>query len=247
MDPWLIGIPSAAALVGATTAFGAVNPRSQMFGTTICCTASSRQLAITFDDGPNPAITPKLLDLLDQFQVQATFFVIGQFVRECGGLTQEIVERGHLLANHTETHPNLFWLTPSAVRDELQRCQDALRDATGSGARFFRPPYGFRNPWVVGTARDLGMQTVLWTLLPGDWRAHSSEWLAERMQPIAKHAERASGSRTGDVICLHDGAHRALGGDRRYTLTALEYWLPRWRDLGLKFVTISEAVQLPAG
>jgi peptidoglycan/xylan/chitin deacetylase (PgdA/CDA1 family) len=91
------------------------------------------------------------------------------------------------------------------------------------------------------------MQTVLWTLLPGDWRARSSEWLAKRMQPIAKHAERTSGCRTGDVICLHDGAHRGLGGDRRHTVNALEYWLPRWRDLGLKFVTISEAVKLPAG
>ena len=247
MDPWLIGVPAAAALAGATTAFGAVHPRSQMFGATICRTASPRQLAITFDDGPNPAITPKLLDLLDRFQAQATFFVIGRFVRECGGLTKEIAERGHLLANHTEKHPNLFWLTLGAVRDELQRCQDALLDATGSDARFFRPPYGFRNPWVVSTARDLGMQTVLWTLLPGDWRAHSSEWLAERMRPIAKHVERASGRRTGDVICLHDGAHRALGGDRSHTLSALEYWFPRWRDLGLKFVTISQAVKLPAG
>ena len=247
MDPWLIGIPSAAALAGAATAFSAVNPRSQIFGTTICRTPSTRQLAITFDDGPNPAITPKLLDLLDRFQAQATFFVIGRFVRECGGLTKEIAERGHLLANHTETHPNLFWLTPGAVRDELRRCQGALHDAVGGGAGFFRPPYGFRNPWVVSTARDLGMQTVLWTLLPGDWRAHSSEWLAERMEPIAKRAGQASGCRTGDVLCLHDGAHRALGGDRSHTLRALEYWLPRWRDLGLKFVTISEAVPLPAG
>jgi peptidoglycan-N-acetylglucosamine deacetylase len=246
MDPWLIGVPAAAALAGATTAFGAVYPRSQMFGPTICRTASPRQLAITFDDGPNPAITPKLLELLDRHEVKATFFVIGRFVRECGSLTKEIAARGHLLANHTETHPNLFWLSPGTMREELRRCQDALRAATGNDARFFRPPYGFRNPWVVSTARDLGMQTVLWTLLPGDWRARSSEWLAERMQPIAQHAEVASGRHTGDVLCLHDGAHRALGGDRSHTLSALEYWLPRWRDLGLKFVTISEAVEFPA-
>jgi peptidoglycan/xylan/chitin deacetylase (PgdA/CDA1 family) len=89
-------------------AFGALNPRSQLFGATICRTASPLQLALTFDDGPNPAITPKLLDLLDRFQVKATFFVIGRFVRQCGALTKEIAERGHLLANHTETHPNLF-------------------------------------------------------------------------------------------------------------------------------------------
>src|SRR5439155_12167597 len=141
MDPWLIGVSAAVGLAGATTAFGAVYPRSQMFGATNCRTPSPRQLAITFDDGPNPTITPKLLELLHRYEAKATFFVIGRFVRDCGGLTKEIADRGHLLANHTETHPNLFWLSPNAVREELQRCQEALRDATGGEARFFRPPY----------------------------------------------------------------------------------------------------------
>jgi peptidoglycan/xylan/chitin deacetylase (PgdA/CDA1 family) len=246
MNPWLIGVPAAATLAGAATAFAAVHPRSQMFGETICRTASPNQLAITFDDGPNPAITPKLLDLLARHNAQATFFVIGRFVRECTGLTKEIAARGHLLANHTQTHPNLIWMSPSAVRDELKRCQSTLQAATGNEAKYFRPPYGFRNPWVVSTARELGMQTVMWTLIPGDWRARSTEWLARRMQPIAQHAEGSSVHGMGDVLCLHDGAHRALGGDRSHTIGALEYWLPRWRDHGLKFVTISEAVKLPA-
>ncbi|HKF25769.1 MAG TPA: polysaccharide deacetylase family protein [Candidatus Acidoferrum sp.] len=246
MDPWLIGVPTAATLAGATIALGAVAPRSQMFGATLCCTASPGRLAITFDDGPNPAITPILLDLLDRYDAKATFFVIGRFVRECAGLTREIAGRGHVLANHTETHPNLFWMGPAAVRQELQNCQAALHEATGSSAKYFRPPFGFRNPWVVSTARQLGMETVMWTLLPGDWKARSGEWLAARMRPIAQHAERPKRQGAGDVLCLHDGAHRALGGDRTSTLEALEYWLPRWRDLGLKFVTISEAVSLPA-
>src|SRR5690242_20448100 len=246
MDPRLIGVSAAATLAGAATAFGAVYPRSQMFGETICRTASPRQLAITFDDGPNPTITPKLLDLLDRYDAKATFFVIGRFVHECSGLTKQIADRGHLLANHTQTHPNLFWMSPNAVRDELKRCQGALQDATGMEAKYFRPPYGFRNPWVVSSARELGMQTVMWTLIPRDWRARSTEWLAQRMQPIAQRAERSAVHGTGDVLCLHDGAHRALGGDRSHTIGALEYWLPRWRDVGLKFVTISEAVKLPA-
>src|SRR5215467_8545619 len=139
MDSWLIGVPVTATLAGAATAFAAVYPRSQMFGETICRTASPKKLSITFDDGPNPAVTPKLLDLLDRYEVKATFFVSGRFVRECGALTREIADRGHLLANHTETHPNLFWLTPSAVRQELERCQDALHEATGDVAKYFRP------------------------------------------------------------------------------------------------------------
>jgi len=246
MEPWLIGVPAAATLAGAVTAFGAVYPRSQMFGETICRTATPKRLAITFDDGPNPTITPKLLDLLDRYDAKATFFVIGRFVLDCPALTRDIAARGHLLANHTQTHTNLFWMAPGAVRDELKRCQDALRDTTSSDAKYFRPPYGFRNPWVVRKARELGMQTVMWTLIPGDWRAKSTEWLAQRMQPVAEHAQGEKVEGTGDVLCLHDGAHRALGGDRSHTLGALEYWLPRWRDAGLKFVTIREAVTLPA-
>lgn len=247
MNPWLIGMPAVAAATGAITAFGAVHPRSQMFGETICQTASARQLAITFDDGPNPAITPKLLDLLDRYQARATFFVVGRFVRQCRDLTKEVAARGHLLGNHTETHPNLFWMPPSAVRGEMERCQEALASALGNPAQYFRPPYGFRNPWVISTARTLGMQTVMWTMIPGDWKANSGEWLSDRMQPIARHAEHAPRFKAGDVLCLHDGGHRALGADRTPTLAALEHWLPRWRDLGLKFVTISEAVQNAAG
>ena len=242
MNPWWMGASGTAAVVGAATALGAAYPPSQLFGATLCRTASPLRLAITFDDGPNPALTPRLMDLLDRYQARATFFLIGRFVRACPELTREIAARGHLLGNHTETHRNLFWLGPEAVRDQLQRCQDALENITGAPAKYFRPPYGFRNPWVASTARKLGMQTVMWTLIPGDWRASSAEWLSERMQPISRHAGNAKGRGTGDILCLHDGSHRGLGSDRTRTLAALENCLPRWRDLGLKFVTISEAV-----
>jgi peptidoglycan/xylan/chitin deacetylase (PgdA/CDA1 family) len=90
------------------------------------------------------------------------------------------------------------------------------------------------------------MQTVMWTLLPGDWREKPLDWLSQRMRPIADHAQNSAQRASGDILCLHDGAHRQLNGDRSSTLRALEYWLPRWRDLGLKFVTIGEAVRTPA-
>lgn len=246
MNPALIGVPAAAALAAGVTSFAAVHRSSQLFGETIRRTASPLQLALTFDDGPNPAITPRLLDLLDKFNAKTTFFVIGKFVRECPQLVQEISSRGHLVGNHTQTHPNLFWLSPGGVRSELQQCQDALRDTLGAPAKYFRPPFGLRNPWVVSTARELGMRTVMWTLLPGDWYERPVEWLIPRLQSIAGNAENKVRRKAGDVLCLHDGAHRQLNGDRTRTLAALEYWLPRWRDLGLKFVTIAEAVNTPA-
>ena len=270
MNPWLIEAPAATLIAAAgMTAYGAVHPRAQLFGPTICRTDSPRKLAITFDDGPNPAITPKFLDLLDRYRAKATFFLIGRFVRECPQLVREIAARGHGIGNHTDTHPNLFWHAPSQITAELRLCQEAISNATGASPKWFRPPWGFRNPQVIPAASALGCGTVMWTLLPGDWREKPAEWLIRRMQPIAEHAQRSSNGKkqiprantalgmtskspesapvgTGDILCLHDGWHRQLHADRARTLAALEHWLPRWRDLGLEFVTIDEAVRHPA-
>jgi peptidoglycan/xylan/chitin deacetylase (PgdA/CDA1 family) len=254
VNPWLIETPAAVAIAAAGLAtYGAVYPRAQIFGATICRTNSARKLALTFDDGPNPSITPKLLDLLDRYNAKATFFVIGRYVRECPELVKETVARGHKVGNHTELHPNLFWCSPSQIRIELRLCQDAIRNVLGAPPKWFRPPFGMRNPWVIPAARELGYRTVMWTLIPGDWREKPAEWLIRRMQPIADRAKKKSESGpnpvaagTGDVLCLHDGGHRELNSDRARTLAALEHWLPRWRDLGLQFVTIEEAVSAPA-
>src|SRR6516164_1424691 len=103
MDPWMIGVPSAiAAGLAGLTAYGAVDPRAQLFGPTICRTPSASKLALTFDDGPNPLITPQLLDLFAEHNVQATFYLVGKFVRQCPELTKEIGARGHAIGNHTD-------------------------------------------------------------------------------------------------------------------------------------------------
>ncbi|HUI75636.1 MAG TPA: polysaccharide deacetylase family protein [Candidatus Acidoferrum sp.] len=247
-SPWLIGTPALIAAAAGVTAFGAAYPRAQLFGNTICRTNAARKLAITFDDGPNPAITPKLLDLLDQHKARASFFLIGGFAKECPELAREIVARGHEVGNHTDTHENLFWRSPEQIRNELLRCSETIAELLGKNPEWFRPPYGFRNPWVVPMARRLGMKTVMWTLIPGDWREKPAEWLIRRMEPIAKRREKSQSAEagTGDVLCLHDGGHRGLNADRTRTLAALEYWLPRWSELGLEFVTISEAVSAAA-
>jgi peptidoglycan/xylan/chitin deacetylase (PgdA/CDA1 family) len=264
VNPFLISVPAAVIATGGVAAYGAVYPRAQLFGRTICRTNGPSKLAITFDDGPNPAITPKLLNLLDRYQAKATFFVIGRYVRECPELVKETAARGHVVGNHTETHPNLFWRNPSQVTVELRLCHTAIANVLGAPPKWFRPPYGFRNPWVIPAAAALGCQTVMWTLIPGDWREKPTEWLIKWMNPIAAHAakkkadpagwqpslrnapggEGSDGARgTGDILCLHDGYHRQQNYDRTRTLAALEHWLPRWRDLGLEFVTMNDAVR----
>jgi peptidoglycan/xylan/chitin deacetylase (PgdA/CDA1 family) len=250
MESWMIEASAAmtAGLAGLTV-YGAAYPRAPLFGPIVCRTNWPNKLAITFDDGPNPAITPKLLDLLEKHNARATFFLIGKFVRECPDLTREILARGHALGNHTETHPNLFLCGPRKTEEELNRCADAIRRAAGVEPRWFRPPFGFRSLWLNGIVKRQGMRTAMWTLIPGDWRAKPTEWLINRMNPIAEHARRKlppgtgyGGGLTGDILCLHDGYHRRQNGDRAHTVAALEYWLPRWSDLGLEFVTMDETV-----
>src|SRR5262249_17859032 len=136
------------------------------------------------------------------------------------------------------------------VREELENCNGAIAELIGATPRWFRPPFGLRNPWVIPTATRLGMQAVMWTLIPGDWQSRPAEWLIPRMETISRRASSNSDGTgkshrgaVGDILCLHDGYHVHQNGDRRATLTALEYWLPRWRDLGLEFATIDEAIK----
>ncbi len=249
MNPWLITAPvTVMTTAGLLAAYGAAYPQSQLFGPTVRYTPSPGQLAITFDDGPNPAITPQLLDLLDRNGARATFFLIGRFVRECPDLVREIAARGHAIGNHTDTHPNLFWLGRARLREELDRCQQALAAVLGEPPVLMRPPFGLRNPLLNEVVQEAGIRSVvMWTLLPGDWLPKPAAWLIRRMQPIAERGARAQEGTPrrpgGDVLCLHDGDHRRLHGDRGRTLAALEYWLPRWRDLGLEFVTITSAAE----
>jgi peptidoglycan/xylan/chitin deacetylase (PgdA/CDA1 family) len=249
MNSWLIAGPAIATGMAGVIAYGGAHPRSQWFGHTTCRTDSAKKLALTFDDGPNPAITPKLLELLARHNAKATFFLVGKFVRECPGLAKDIADQGHILGNHTDTHPNLFFCGTEETRDELHRCSEAIACAAWEEPRWFRPPFGLRSPWLGEIVQHHGMRTAMWTLLAGDWRAKQTEWLIERMKPVAARLQESSSKNrttgaatTGDVLCLHDGDHQRLNSDRSHTLSALEYWLPRWRDLGLEFVTMNEVM-----
>lgn len=246
-----IAAPAVVTAATALAAYAGRYPNANLFGPVTAHTNSPRKLAITFDDGPNPTITPKLLDLLDRHKAHATFFVIGQYARQQPQLLREVSARGHQIGNHTLTHPNLFWSNPSQTRDELTLCNDAITSALHTPPKWFRPPFGWRNPWLASAARALNLQVVTWTLLPGDWKAPTDAWLIHRMHPIAARAQKALHrpvlkSPAGDILCLHDGGHRAQNADRTHTLAALEHWLPRWRDAGLEFVTMDHAVTTPA-
>ena len=235
MNPWPIIVSGGALAAAGVAARGAVAASSELFGPTVRHTPSSRQIALTFDDGPNPKATPGLLDLLQRYSVRATFFAIGKFARACPQLVNEISERGHLIGNHSETHANLFFETPSGIREELARCQDAIATATRSEPPLWmRPPYGYRNPFLDRAVRGAGMRgVVMWSVKCWDWKPQPPQTLINRLARVARPA-----APLGDVVLLHDGDFRGLNADRDHVIAALEHWLPRWRDAGMEFVTM---------
>jgi peptidoglycan/xylan/chitin deacetylase (PgdA/CDA1 family) len=236
--------------VAGAAVWGAVYPGSQLFGPTLRRTKTSGSIALTFDDGPNPSITPQLLDLLERHSARATFFVIGRFARACPELIREIDARRHSIGNHTDTHASLAWRAPQRISTELARCQEAVAAATQAPPPvWMRPPFGFRGPQLRGAVRSAGLAgVVMWSLTCYDWTPQPATKLIARLARLRSANKSAAAAKNGgDIVLLHDGDHRALGGDRAHVVTALEYWLPRWRDQGAEFVTIDDVGDPIAG
>jgi peptidoglycan-N-acetylglucosamine deacetylase len=212
-------------------AWAAVAPSSQLFGRTIRRTGDASAMALTFDDGPNPAVTPLLLDLLDRHGAGATFFLMGRHVRAFPALAKEIAVRGHTIGNHTETHRRLVFYSQAQIRSEIDLCDGAIEGATGKKPRWMRPPFGFRGPMLESAVHASGAAgVVMWSASARDWRPGPPE-------KVIRSLRRARG---GDIVLLHDGDFRVLEGDRRRTVAALEHWLPRWKDAGIRFVNLDD-------
>lgn len=216
-----LSVAGAAALAGAT-AYGLLNSQSQWFGPVLVAPPGSHQLALTFDDGPNPVATPRLLEVLARHGARATFFLIGEHVRREPALTREIAAAGHRIGNHTETHPWLPRHGNSFIRQEIGTCQKTLEDTLGAPVTLFRPPHGARRPAVLAAARALGMETVLWNLILGDWHPVPAETIHARLEKgIARNRRRGVGTN----LVLHDGGQHSSGAPRLPTVRAVEMLL----------------------
>ena len=154
---------------GAATV-AAFAPQSQLFGRTLVAGNNPAEAALTFDDGPNDRYTLELLDVLARYHARATFFMVGRHVRARPELVRAVAAAGHLIGNHTETHPWLTFKPAAVVREELTSCKHALEDILGQPVRYFRPPHGARRPAVLRIAAELGMTTVQWNAMAQDWR-----------------------------------------------------------------------------
>jgi len=230
------------AMTGATAVAAAVAagyqsmaPTGQWYGHAFTgLDRGSRQIALTYDDGPNDPHTLRLLEVLAKHETHATFFLIGRYVQQHPDIAREIAKAGHSVGNHTFTHPLLIFKSEAEIRRELSQCNAALRDALDREANIFRPPFGGRRPAVLRIARELGLEPIMWNVTGYDWNAPSASVIEQK---VTKQI------RGGDVILLHDGGHKQMVADRSQTIMATHQIISRYQSEGYKFVTIPQMIE----
>jgi peptidoglycan/xylan/chitin deacetylase (PgdA/CDA1 family) len=226
-------------------AYAAMSPGSQLFGRTLTAPRNVAgrpgELALTFDDGPNPACTSRLLDILAQHDVRATFFLIGSFAQQQPDLVHRIFAARHVIGNHSWSHPNLALTAALKVDEELTRTRDTLEQLTGSPIRYFRPPFGARRPYVLRAARQLGMEPVTWNAITTDWSEPSHDRIAARLMGKIDRNQRRGWATN---IVLHDGGHKGLGANRNPSISAAAQLLDRYKTTH-RFVTLNAWAKRP--
>lgn len=231
-----IGAVAGLGLLAGGWAYASRWPGSRLFGHALTAPPRPGELALTFDDGPNPAWTPRLLDILAGQNVRATFFLLGGFAQAEPGLVRRIQAAGHLIGNHTWSHPHLSSTPAGKIREELLRTSQTLAQITGSPVRYFRPPFGARRPAVLRIARELGLAPVLWNAMTSDWSEPSADRIAGK---LSKKIDRHTRHGFATNIVLHDGSHRQLGANREPSVKAAAQLIAR-HNRSHAFVTLRE-------
>jgi peptidoglycan/xylan/chitin deacetylase (PgdA/CDA1 family) len=200
----------------------------------ILCEVGSgeRRVALTFDDGPNPYHTPRLLDLLAARGVRATFFVVGRRVSRFGALLERMATEGQEIGNHCFMHFPLIFMTADGIRAELTRTEALIARHTGTRSRFMRPPMGWFNERVLRVSRELGYEPVIGSINPHDSKRPGTGAIVERVLHSVK---------PGAIIILHDGGWR-ISVDRRQTLAATERLIDGLTERGYAIGTLGELV-----
>lgn len=221
------GLRAATALAAGSYAYAGMWPGSQIFGPCVVAPKQPRQIALTYDDGPSDPDTFHLLDVLSKHDVRATFFMIGRFVRKRPDIARAVADTGHLIGNHTMTHPLLLTRAPRVVRQQLRDCNAALEDVLGRSVRWFRPPHGSRRPDILHSARELGLTTVMWNAMGYDWRPTTPESVQQHILRSFRRNQRR-GHATNAL--LHDGGQAEHHQDRSHTVTATDRLIAYWND-----------------
>jgi peptidoglycan/xylan/chitin deacetylase (PgdA/CDA1 family) len=226
-----------ALLIGLlTTAYmGATTPSATWFGDLVHHgPRDSNEVAITFDDGPNPPYTLEIAKILDDRGVKGTFFTVGKALEARPDVSKALYDDGHLLGNHSYHHDAIRWLDPGY--QELDSTEDAFRRTLGVCPAFFRPPHGTHTPLMAKAVSDEGMTMVTWDDSAGDWATDDAALVAKRILDKVQ---------PGSIILLHDGIDGNIGADRSVILQALPLILDGLEERGLKPVRLDELLRQP--
>ncbi|MFC8422873.1 polysaccharide deacetylase family protein [Streptomyces sp. NPDC057236] len=177
-----------------------------------------RTMVLSFDDGPDPRYTPHILDTLARYEVRAMFFVCGEMAAHNRDLLARMADEGHVVGNHTWSHPLLTRLRRARIRSEMERTSDIVEQACGERPEWFRAPYGAWNRAAFQLGAELGMEPLAWTVDTLDWTEPGTRTIVERVE---------DGAAPGVVVLSHDA-----GGDRSQSVRALRAYLPELLDAG---------------
>jgi len=194
-------------------------------------------VAITFDDGPNPFYTPYILDILKEYDIPATFFLVGKNVEEYPDIARRIVEEGHSIGNHTYSHKSLIPLSAQATYEQIKKAEKAIEDATGVRPTLFRPPRGVYSSYAMKLMREERYTMVLWDVSSEDWAELPAKKIVSNIVRRVK---------PGSIILLHDSGDLVTfnGGNRSATVDALPLIIESLREKGYDFVTIDQMILL---
>lgn len=223
------------ALVGAIVVLAATRPAPGRLGrqdAVIIGHTQQKVVALTYDDGPHPIYTPQLLDILDHYSVKATFFMVGRNMEQYPDIVRDALKRGHVIGNHTYTHPHNIELdTQAQMIRELDSCEQVIERLTGKRAHLFRPPRGLVDGSVFTIANEEGYKTILWTVCADHHDAPTPELMAQR---VLRHA------RPGAIILAHDGSFATRWKDVAATALIIEGLKKR----GYRFVTVPQLLKM---
>lgn len=192
---------------------------------------ASKQIAITFDDGPSEKYTPEILDILREYNVKATFFVVGKNAESFPEIVKSEYNDGHEIGNHTYSHPQMKAITTNQADEEIKKTQEIIEKIIGKPPKLFRPPGGYLNNSIVDKITSNGCKTVLWS-----WRQDTRDWESPPVEKIVNTV--LSNLKDGDIILFHDyNSHKSP------TPEALKIIIPKLKERGYEFVTVSELVK----
>lgn len=198
---------------------------------------SDKIVALTFDDGPSPVWTPKILDELKKKDIKATFFMIGKHVQEYPEIARRVAQEGHEIGNHAFDHPVFIFSKADKVEKEILANEAIIKHITGQTTKLFRPPKAWLTKQEKREINDLGYKIVLWTLNSKDWAYFDDKYI---IQYILKNI------RPGDIILFHDsgGVFGIEGGDRSETVKTLPQLIDKLKARGYRFVTVTELMEM---